>query len=142
MPPGYSCKSSRCMWLVSHLSTEEHTPLPGPGLFPVSHPLRTVSNNTQSEERDPSAAELSCADSLETYRSQSPEFSPPAEQNHHTFVFFLGALGFPVLMPVPAPPSNPFQTRSVETAKPAPNIPTSFWSFQPGSLTFDRNIKL
>lgn len=69
----------------------------------------------------------------------SPELSPPAEQNHHTFVFSLGALGFPVPS---SPPSNSFQTRSVETAKPAPNCPTSFWSSEPSSLTFDRNIGL
>lgn len=99
MSPGYLCKSSRCMWLVSlsfesQLSTEECISLPSPGLFSVSHPRGTVSNNTQSVQGDPSAAELSCANSLETSRTLPPEFSPPAEQNS-TLLYLFGCFGLP-----------------------------------------------
>lgn len=147
MPPGYLCKSFvRCMWLVSlscesQLSTEECISLPSPDLFTVCHPHGIVRNNTQIWKGIPQLQSRAVQTAWRP-AGHSPQTSHLQQNKTTTLFYSLVALGFPVLMPVPAPPANSFQTRSAETAKPAPNIPTSFWSFQPSSLTFDRNIKL
>lgn len=144
MPPGQLCKPARWQWLVSlsltPSSLQRDAPVPSPGLFTVPHPRGADCGwqHTQWGKGSP-ATELSCANSLETCSSLSPGFSLPAEQNHCPFLFSLGALGFPVLLPVPAPPSSSFQTTSAEKAEPAPDFPTSY---QPCSLAFDRNVKL
>lgn len=134
------------MWLVSlsfesQLSTEECISLPSPGLFSVSHPRGTVSNNTECARGPLSYRAQLCKQSGDL-QDTLPRILTSSRTKPLHFCISLGALGFPVLMPVPAPPSNSLHTRSAEIAKPAPDFPTSIWSFQPDSLTLDRNIKL